>query len=61
MATALEQLNRDFPHWYAWVGVIGGLVYARRPNTSPPVVVRAVTVDGLRHAIEDTERAWRQW
>jgi hypothetical protein len=38
--------------------VLGGLVYARRPHTSPPVVVRAVTVDGLRQAIEDAERGW---
>jgi hypothetical protein len=29
----------EFPHWHVWRGVCG-LVYARRPRTSPPVVVR---------------------
>jgi hypothetical protein len=58
VAGALHQLNRDFPHWYAWRGVLGGLLYARRPGTSPPVVVRAVSVEALRRAIEDTERGW---
>jgi hypothetical protein len=35
-----------------------GLVYARRPRTSPPLVVRAFTPTDLRHAIEaaETER-----
>jgi hypothetical protein len=58
LAAALTQIDRDHPGWHAWPGVLGGLVYARYPGTSPPVVVRAVTVDGLRQAIEDTERAW---
>jgi hypothetical protein len=58
LAAALFELARAHPGWYAWQGIIGGLVYARYPGTSPPVVVRAVTVDGLRQAIEDTERAW---
>ena len=30
----------EFPHWHVWRGV-SGLVYARRPRTSPPLVVRA--------------------
>ena len=30
----------EFPHWHVWRGVCG-LVYARRPRTSPPLVVRA--------------------
>ena len=30
----------EFPYWHVWRGV-GGLVYARRPRTSPPLVVRA--------------------
>jgi hypothetical protein len=30
----------EFPYWHVWRGV-GGLVYARRPRTSPPIVVRA--------------------
>jgi hypothetical protein len=30
----------EFPHWHVWRGICG-LVYARRPRTSPPLVVRA--------------------
>jgi hypothetical protein len=30
----------EFPQWHVWRGVCG-LVYARRPRTSPPLVVRA--------------------
>ena len=33
----------------------GGLVYARRPMSSPPMVVRAVTPERLRKAIEAAE------
>jgi hypothetical protein len=61
LAAALAQVDRDHPGWHAWPGVLGGLVYARRVQTSPPVVVRAIGVDELRQEIEDTERAWRQW
>jgi hypothetical protein len=32
-----------------------GLVYARRPRTSPPLVVRAISAADLRHAIEAAE------
>lgn len=32
----------EFPHWHVWRGVCG-LVYARRPRTSPPLVVRRTT------------------
>jgi len=53
---ALAEVDRDYPPWHAWSGVLGGLLYARRPRTSPPLVVRSATVDGLRQAIEDAER-----
>ena len=55
-ASALTEVERDYPGWHAWPGVLAGVLYARRPGTSPPLVVRAVTVDGLRAAIEDAER-----
>jgi hypothetical protein len=58
LAAALAQVDRDYPHWHAWPGVLGGLVYARRPLTSPPMVVRAVSVKQLRQEIEDAERGW---
>jgi hypothetical protein len=44
----------EFPHWHIWRGACG-LVYARRPRTSPPLVVRAISAADLRHAIEAAE------
>lgn len=55
-AQALRDIDRDLPPWHAWEGVIAGLLYARRPKSSPPMVVRAVTPDALRQAIEAAER-----
>ena len=34
------------PGWYAWAGV-GGILYARRLKSSPPIVVRAATAEEL--------------
>jgi hypothetical protein len=58
---ALADVERDYPGWQAWPAVLAGIVYARRPQTSPPLVVRAATTDGLRQAIEgaETERGLR--
>jgi hypothetical protein len=36
--------------WQFWVGV-SGLFYARRPKSSPPVVLRAETLDELRELV----------
>jgi hypothetical protein len=60
-ARALAEVARDYPGWETWPGVLAGVVYARRPRTSPPLVVRAITSDGLRQAIEvaETERGLR--
>jgi len=57
----LADVERDYPGWQAWPAVLAGIVYARRPRTSPPLVVRATTTDGLRQAIEgaETERGLR--
>ena len=55
-ARALAEVDRDYPGWHAWPAVLAGLVYARRPRSSPPLVVRSATVGGLRKAIEDAER-----
>lgn len=55
-ACALAEVEHDYPGWQAWPGVLAGVVYARRPRTSPPLVVRAITPDGLRRAIEAAER-----
>jgi hypothetical protein len=54
-ARALAEVDRDYPPWHAWQGVLADVVYARRPRTSPPKVVRAITTDDLRRAIEAAE------
>ena len=37
--------------WETWVGV-GAVLYARRPRSSPPKIVRAADAAGLRQQIE---------
>jgi hypothetical protein len=37
------------------MGVPAGLLYCRRPRSSPPVVMRSSTVAGLRQQIEQWE------
>ena len=44
----------EFPHWHVWRGVYG-LVYARRPRTSPPLIVRAENAVDLRAQIRRAE------
>jgi len=44
----------EFPHWHVWRGVCG-LVYARRPRTSPPVVVRGEDAVDLRNQMRQAE------
>ena len=55
-ARALAEVDRDYPGWHAWPAVLAGLLYARRPNSTPPLVVRSATIAGLRDAIENAER-----
>ncbi len=45
-AHAFAEVERDYPGWRTWPGVPGGVVYARRPRSSPPLVVRAVSPPG---------------
>ena len=47
---ALAEIQAD-TGWETWAGV-GGILYARRPNSSPPKVVRAADAMGLRQEIE---------
>jgi hypothetical protein len=51
----LAALRSEFPRWRTWRGV-SGLLYARRLQTSPPVVVRATTADDLAAKITAYER-----
>ena len=44
--------------WEAWRGV-GGLLYARLRRSSPPVVFRDVTGEGLARQIREWEREHR--
>jgi len=53
---ALVAVAAEFPGWHPWRG-IGGLVYARLPRSSPPIVVRAHNISTLRIrvALKDAE------
>jgi len=44
----------EFPHWHVWRGV-AGLLYARRPRSSPPKVVRGKDLTTLRERIINAE------
>jgi hypothetical protein len=46
----LGDVAREYPAWHCWKGV-SGLVYARLPGTSPPMVARAEDPPGLGDAI----------
>jgi hypothetical protein len=46
----LRDIEREFPRWHCWQGV-SGLVYARLPLTSPPMVARAASPAELIPAI----------
>jgi len=54
-AAELAPLIGKFPGWECWTG-IAGLLYARRRRSSPPVVLRDVTGEGLTRQI----RAWEE-
>jgi len=47
-------LEAEFPAWRVWRGVTGQL-YARRPMSSPPKVVRAADVPALAEKIRRKE------
>ncbi len=59
-AAALAAIDADYPGWHAWEGVIAGIMYARRVRTSPPVVVRSVTVEELRAEVHRAEQQYRE-
>ena len=51
----LAPLRGKLPRgWDAWAG-IGGLLYARRRKSSPPIVLRSTSAEDLRRQVEDTE------
>jgi hypothetical protein len=50
----LASLYGSFPGWECWVGV-GGILYARRRKSSPPVVFRAATAEELAAKITEWE------
>jgi hypothetical protein len=45
---------REFPRWHVWRGV-SGHYYARMPRTSPPLVVRASSAEGLWDEVMNAE------
>jgi hypothetical protein len=50
----VAQLRREFPGWHVWKG-IAGLWYARRLDTSPPIVVHDENTTELRAQIRARE------
>jgi hypothetical protein len=52
---ALKRIEENYPNWHTWTGV-GGVLYARRVKSSPPVVYRATTPAGLEAQIREHER-----
>ncbi len=61
MSEAIEEEAPDWwphaaecPGWHVWRGVAGRL-YARRPRSSPPKVVRGKDVADLRDQIRQAE------
>lgn len=55
-----DDLELEFPCWHWWTGV-SGLFYARRVKSSPPIVLRAKSLDELRERVRAylAERAQR--
>jgi hypothetical protein len=51
---ALRRITAQFPDWHTWLGVTGQL-YARRPRSSPPKVVRGAHPGELADAIREAE------
>jgi hypothetical protein len=51
----LAAVEAEHPAWYAWEGVVAGVLYARRTLSSPPRVVRATSPVALAAAIEANE------
>ena len=55
----LAPLRGKLPRgWEAWTGV-GGILYARRRKTSPPVVFRSASADDLGRQRREWEREHR--
>jgi hypothetical protein len=52
---ALAEVETTHPGWQCWPGVIPPLLYARRPRSSPSLVVRAGSPQALGEAIETAE------
>jgi hypothetical protein len=55
LRAALAAIEAAHPGWQCWPGVVPPLVYARRPRSSPPIVVRAGSPGALAEAIEQAE------
>jgi hypothetical protein len=55
---ALRAVEADNPGWHAWNGSIP-MLYARWMLSSPPVVVRAPDIPGLRAEIDKARESRR--
>ena len=58
LCATLSRIERDHPGWHTWTGV-GGLLYARRLMSSPPVVYRSTDPGELEARIREHETRQR--
>jgi hypothetical protein len=56
----LAPLREANPDYRIWAG-IGGLLYARKLYSSPPIVLRAYQADSLTAQIARVAEGWRPW
>ena len=54
LLSIVASMTDDIPGFYLWQGC-GGIWYAKRLRASPPVILRAESVDELRQKVD----SWR--
>jgi hypothetical protein len=50
---AITDLENSFPGWHLWEGIGGDMYYARRLRSSPPITLRAESLDELRELVRE--------
>lgn len=52
----VEALERDYPKWNVWVGLINGQWHARLRGATPPVMVHGDSPADIREEIKNIGR-----
>jgi hypothetical protein len=47
----VPEIAEEFPGWEGWQSLVGRQLHARAKGATPPVMVHADTIDGLREQI----------